>query len=258
MILVLWVYLTRIQCFDGRQDNKRERGVLMMTNYERETKEVSRFQLEQSVPYFIEKNNRHPFWKRLMDITGSLVLIICCLPLFLLLAILIIVVSGRPIFFLQTRTGMNNTKFSILKFRTMEKSVHHEKRHMYQWTEGVPETFRFKTENDSSVTPVGKFLRKYSLDELPQLVNVLIGNMSLVGPRPEIPSITNMYNHQQFKRLLVKPGITGYAQINGRAEIDHGKKIEYDLFYVKNRSFLLDVKIIVGTIIAIIRAKGAY
>ena len=140
----------------------------------------------------------------------------------------------------------------------MTVAMHNEKRHMYHWEEGVPDHFQFKTENDVSVTKIGKFLRKYSLDELPQLLNVLAGQMSLVGPRPEIPEITDLYNHKQAHRLLVKPGITGYAQINGRSEINHGEKIEYDLYYVKNQSLGLDLIIIVLTIVAVIKAKGAY
>ena len=146
----------------------------------------------------------------------------------------------------------------MLKFRTMTVTTQNDKRHLYNWKEGVPESFQFKNERDSSVTPIGKILRKYSLDELPQLFNVLAGHMSLVGPRPEMPSITDLYNSKQLQRLLVKPGITGYAQINGRSEISHGKKIEYDLYYVNNCSLLFDMKIIAATVICVIRAKGAY
>ena len=146
----------------------------------------------------------------------------------------------------------------MLKFRTMTVSAQNDERHSYNWKEGVPESFQFKNEYDSSVTRIGKVLRKYSLDELPQLFNVIAGHMSLVGPRPEMPSITDLYNDKQIQRLLVKPGITGYAQINGRSEINHGKKIEYDLYYINNCSLLFDMKIIAATIIYVIRAKGAY
>ena len=153
---------------------------------------------------------------------------------------------------------MHSKKFRILKFRTMKVALHNKKKHTYDWEEGVPDHFQFKTESDENVTTIGKFLRKYSLDELPQLLNVLVGHMSLVGPRPEIPAITDLYSHKQVQRLLVKPGITGYAQVNGRSDINHGKKIEYDLYYVQNRSLRLDIKIIVATIVAVIKAKGAY
>jgi lipopolysaccharide/colanic/teichoic acid biosynthesis glycosyltransferase len=201
---------------------------------------------------------RYYIWKRLFDIVISFSALVCCLPLFILLSILIIIFSGGPVFFIQTRTGANNKRFRMLKFRTMTVSRHNEKRHTYNWKEGVPDSFQFKTEYDLAVTPIGRTLRKYSLDELPQLLNVLAGHMSLVGPRPEIASITDLYNNQQIQRLLVRPGITGYAQINGRSEINHGQKIEYDLFYVRNYGFLLDLKIIAKTIIYVISAKGAY
>ncbi|KAA0944383.1 sugar transferase [Sporosarcina sp. ANT_H38] len=204
------------------------------------------------------KSSGYRLWKRLLDIVVSLSVLLCCLPLLIALAALIIIFSGRPALFIQTRTGTNNKRFRMFKFRTMTVSRHNEKRHTYNWDEGVPDSFQFKTESDTAVTPIGKFLRKYSLDELPQLLNVLVGHMSLVGPRPEMTSITNLYNSHQVQRLLVKPGITGYAQINGRSEINHGKKVEYDLYYVKNCSLLFDMKIIAATIIYVIRAKGAY
>lgn len=201
---------------------------------------------------------KYSTWKRVVDIVVSLVLLVCCLPLFILISIIIVFTSGRPVYFIQDRTGINNSRFSILKFRTMTVSTNNDERHAYDWEEGVPDSFQFKYENDAAVTRIGKILRKYSLDELPQLVNVLIGNMSLVGPRPEIPQITNLYSEQQAKRLRVKPGITGYAQVNGRSEINHGKKIEYDHYYVDNCSFLLDVKIICATIIYVLKGKGAF
>lgn len=229
-----------------------------MAQHKVKAEEGGSFSSEQSVIRSSVKNYHYLFWKRLTDIIVSLVLIICCVPLFLVLIILILTSTGRPVFFVQTRIGMSNRKFTILKFRTMKESVRLEKRHMYYWKDGVPENFRFKTGNDSSVTGMGRFLRKTSLDELPQLFNVLIGNMSLVGPRPELPEIASQYNRHQLQRLLVKPGITGYAQINGRSEIDHGKKIEYDLFYVENQSLRLDLKIIIETIFVTIKTKGAY
>ncbi|WP_342505966.1 sugar transferase [Sporosarcina sp. FSL K6-2383] len=214
--------------------------------------------MEQRLTFRTGITRRHPLWKRAFDIVGSLFILVCCLPLFFAIAIIMIVFSERPIFFSQTRTGMHNKKFRILKFRTMKVSMHNKNSHTYAWEEGVPDYFQFKTESNENVTTIGKFLRKYSLDELPQLLNVLVGHMSLVGPRPEIPAITDLYSHKQVQRLLVKPGITGFAQVNGRSDINHGKKIEYDLYYIQHRSLRLDLKIIVATIIAVIKAKGAY
>lgn len=196
--------------------------------------------------------------KRIFDMTLSMILFICCLPLFMTLPILILIFSGRPIFFRQIRTGVNGKPFLIWKFRTMHQTTNEKERHCVEWQNGVPDEFVFKEEHDSAVTPIGRILRKYSLDELPQLLNVMTGEMSLVGPRPEIPVITDQYNSYQKKRLLVKPGITGYAQVNGRSEINHGKKIEFDLYYVENSTFLLDLKIILMTILYVFTGKGAY
>lgn len=122
----------------------------------------------------------------------------------------------------------------------------------------MPDDFQFKGGTDSAVTPIGKILRKYSLDELPQLFNVLHGTMSLVGPRPEIPQITEFYDESQAKRLLVKPGLTGYAQVNGRSEINHGQKIKLDRYYVENCSLWLDIRIIFATILYVLKGKGAF
>lgn len=196
--------------------------------------------------------------KRAFDFIVSFILLVCCLPLFLLISIGIAISSGCPVFYVQTRTGMHHQPFTIYKFRTMKQDARGGKHTSYEWKEGVPDHFTFKSGFDSSVTPIGKVLRKYSLDELPQLFNVLIGNMSIVGPRPEIPEITDHYSRRQSKRLAAKPGITGYAQINGRSEINHGQKIEYDLFYIENRTFLLDMKVILSTAMLVWNGKGAY
>ena len=114
--------------------------------------------------------------------------------------------------------------------------------HNYQWSDGVPNDFLFETPPQQKVTRIGKIYRKRSIDELPQLLNVLRGDMSLIGPRPEIPEITQLYSRYQAMRLKVRPGMTGYAQINGRSVINHGMKIEYDHYYIENQSIGLDVR----------------
>lgn len=196
--------------------------------------------------------------KRIFDIIASALLIIWCIPIFLILSLLIIISSGRPVFYTQTRIGRNKKEFTIIKFRTMRQTTGNSTIHNYAWKDGVPDEFVFKSGFDAKVTPIGKVLRKYSLDEVPQLFNVLLGSMSMVGPRPEIPEITAYYNTKQAKRLLVKPGMTGYAQINGRSEINHGQKIEYDLYYIQNLSFLLDLKILLATVKYVVKGKGAF
>lgn len=196
--------------------------------------------------------------KRIADVVGSSSLLLICIPLILLFSIILFIFSGRPIFFTQTRAGLHNTPFTILKFRTMESTTLESKSHQYDWQGKVPKDFFFEKPKHLNVTKVGEIYRKYSIDEIPQLLNVLIGDMSFVGPRPEIIEITNHYSEEQKKRLQVRPGITGYAQVNGRSTITHGEKIAYDLYYVKNYSFLLDLKIIIQTIKLVITGKGAF
>lgn len=196
--------------------------------------------------------------KRFFDIVISFVLLLFLTPILLLFSLAILIFSGRPIFFKQTRTGKRNKPFTIWKFRTMEANDTKKKHHNYDWGEGVPDDFVFKTPCSQRITKIGKVYRKLSIDELPQLINVLRGDMSLVGPRPEIPEITSLYNRSQSIRLKMRPGITGYAQVNGRSGITHGQKIKYDLYYINHYSLLLDVKVVLKTIGQVIWGKGAW
>jgi len=200
----------------------------------------------------------HRLGKRAADIIASTLLLILCIPLLLFFAIILFLLSGRPILFTQIRTGLHNKPFLIWKFRTMNTTKQEMKSHQYDWKNEVPTDFSFTKPIHLHVTRIGKIYRKFSIDEIPQLWNVLKGDMSFVGPRPEIIEITNHYSEEQKKRLRVRPGITGYAQVNGRSEISHGKKMELDQYYVDNYSFALDVKIIASTILIVIRGKGAH
>jgi len=204
-------------------------------------------------------NSNTTYWKvkRMLDMIIGVGLLILFFPIMLVVGTLILIFNKRPILFLQQRTGQFNQKFTIIKFRTMER-CDDSKVHQYKWDGQVPEDFVFKTPDSLQVTKLGAILRKYSLDELPQIINVIKGDMSLVGPRPEIRNITKFYNETQKQRLLVKPGITGYAQIQGRSDINYGMKIKYDLYYVNHISFLFDFKIICKTILQVLRGKGAY
>ncbi len=169
------------------------------------------------------------FIKRVIDFSLSLILLIIISPIFLLLIIFLTIANhGKP-FFIQRRPGKNEKIFSIVKFKTMnDKKDEHGNL--------LPDNERFTT--------VGNFIRKTSLDEIPQLINVLKGEMSLIGPRPLIIEYLPIYNSTQKKRHDVRPGITGWAQVNGRNSITWKKKFEYDVWYVENYNFLLDLKII--------------
>ncbi|MBC1896057.1 sugar transferase [Listeria booriae] len=199
--------------------------------------------------------------KRLLDIMLSIIGIIIALPIMLVVMLCIKWEDKGPALFIQTRTGKDNRPFSIYKFRSMkvrnEEALKEE--HVYEWEDGVPDTFVFKDvgETNPNVTKVGAFIRRTSLDELPQLFNVFIGNMSFIGPRPEIPAITSRYSAQQKKRLDVKPGITGWAQVNGRSSVTNGEKMKMDYYYIENYSLRLDIIILIRTVKVVLTSRGA-
>ncbi len=210
----------------------------------------------------MQKKPFYRIFKRLFDILFSLVALLLVSPVFLGVALAIYLEDRGPVFFKQKRAGLHDVPFEIYKFRSMKQrkdSVQKSKESPYTWTDGVPDDFVFKTTDqfNPNVTKVGRFIRKTSLDELPQFINVLLGNMSVIGPRPEIVEITECYDAHQKQRLLVKPGITGWAQVNGRSDSNHGEKIKNDLYYVENNSMLLDIKIVFMTVYQIIFGKGA-
>lgn len=177
--------------------------------------------------------------KRLFDIILSSILLISLLPILIIISILIFLLNGYPIIFSQSRPGLNNGLFKIYKFRTM---INIKNNSIYTETKRI--------------TTFGKFLRNYSIDELPELFNVLKGDMSFVGPRPLLPEYLNLYNKNQIRRHNVKPGITGWAQINGRNSLSWSEKFEYDIWYVNNQNFLLDIKIIFITIIKLFKKEN--
>ena len=180
-------------------------------------------------------------FKPLCDFFISLLLLIILSPIILLTAILLFLANNGKVFFFQQRPGLNSKPFKIVKFKTMRDAFDNN---------GVPLPDEFR------LTSVGRFVRSVSLDELLQLVNVLKGDMSLVGPRPLLMQYLPRYSPEQSKRHNVKPGITGWAQINGRNAISWEQKFKYDSEYVKNQSFLLDIKILFMTFINVINRKG--
>ncbi len=183
----------------------------------------------------------NPFFKRVLDFIFSLIGFLTLLPMIVVLIfILLFVNKGKPFFF-QQRPGKNEKPFNIIKFKTMVD---------------VDSQKDDEVHNLSRVTKVGAFIRKYSLDEVLQLVNVLKGDMSLVGPRPLLMEYLPLYNEIQSKRHHIRPGITGWAQVKGRNSIVWKKKFEYDVWYVENLSFILDVKILILTIKKVFIKEG--
>jgi len=183
--------------------------------------------------------------KRLLDLVLSLPAVVILLPVFAVIFAAIRLTSRGPAIFRQERAGKNGRPFAFYKFRTMKVDVD-------------PFGPSPKSGDDPRLTRLGKFLREYSLDELPQVFNVLKGDMSVIGPRPLYISQITEWNDQQKKRLLVKPGLTGLAQISGRAELTREEKLQLDVKYVETASLWLDIKIIFATIAQVFRAKNIY
>ena len=196
------------------------------------------------------------FLKRVIDVVGSGLGIILLSPLLLFIAVLIRLTSPGPVLYIQKRSGLNGRKFVLYKFRSMYKGAHERLAELAHKNEVSGPIFKIK--NDPRITPVGKFLRKFSLDELPQLFNVFAGQMSLVGPRPPLPKEVNQYETWQRRRLSMRPGITCLWQISGRNKIKFDEWMKLDLEYIDNWSLGLDFKILLKTIPAVLFAKGAY
>jgi len=192
--------------------------------------------------------------KRLLDVCGALGLLMLFAPLmFGIWLVLMVTTRGRPIF-KQTRVGEGGRLFTLYKFRTMVENAEALQDRVRNELDGPV----FKNRSDPRVTRFGRWLRKFSLDELPQLFNVLRGEMSLVGPRPPVPKEVLQYEPWQLDRLSVKPGLTGLWQVSGRADLPFERWVELDLEYVRRQSFWLDLKILLKTPIAVLSGKGAY
>ena len=195
--------------------------------------------------------------KRVFDAGVTFLLLLLLSPLFLLIALLIKLEDGGPVFFVQTRVGKWGRHFKMFKFRSMYVNAEQRLQELLaqnQHREGVT----FKMKNDPRITRVGKWLRRLSFDELPQLINVLKGDMSLVGPRPPVPREVAMYSAAERRRLMATPGITCLWQIGGRAEIDFSGQVQLDVRYIESQTFWGDVRILWKTIPAVLSGRGAY
>jgi lipopolysaccharide/colanic/teichoic acid biosynthesis glycosyltransferase len=201
--------------------------------------------------------------KRVVDLLGSAVLLLVLAPLLGTLALLIRITSSGPALFRQVRLGRGEHFFVMYKFRTMYDGADDKSHREYVTrllSDDVPPLTKdgvYKLTDDPRITPVGAFLRRTSLDELPQLINVLTGKMSLVGPRPALPWEADLYQPQHRKRFEVKPGVTGLWQVNGRSKLTMKEALDLDAQYVERRSLLLDLAILAKTVPAVLRRDGA-
>lgn len=203
-----------------------------------------------------EKIRLYSVTKKSMDLILSFIGLILLIPVFLILAILVKLDSKGPVFYAHTRKGKNRSDIKIYKFRTMysnsdeifESFSDEQKEEYYK---------NFKLDNDPRVTKVGDFLRRTSLDEIPQLINVLKGDLSLVGPRPIVEKEICKYGQYADKLFSVIPGITGYWQSHGRSDTSYDERVKMDMYYIDNRSILLDIKIMFKTVISVIKKEGA-
>lgn len=181
------------------------------------------------------------FFKRFFDFIIALIVLTILLPLLIICSIWIKFDSPGPVFFFQERAGRFGAPFKIFKLRTMTNKLHNNKTEVFS--------------NNAEVTAIGKYLRKYKIDELPQLINVLLGDLSLIGPRPLLPETVLELDDEENKRMKVRPGLSGLAQVNGNIYISREERFRYDVTYVENLSFLLDVKILLKTVLVIFKGE---
>lgn len=198
----------------------------------------------------------YDFVKRVFDIVWSLIGLIVLSPVFIILSILVKTTSEGPVFFAHKRVGKGGKTIKIYKFRSM---VTNAEELIKQFTPEQKAEYEknFKLENDPRITKVGNFMRKTSLDELPQLINILKGDISVVGPRPVMDVETQIYGNYRNMLLSVKPGLTGFWAANGRSHTTYTRRRAMEIYYVKNRSILLDLKIIFKTFISVFKREGA-
>jgi undecaprenyl phosphate N,N'-diacetylbacillosamine 1-phosphate transferase len=187
--------------------------------------------------------------KRIFDLSAGILALILASPVLVLCAIAVWLDSRSPVFFIHARLGLNGKHFKMLKFRSMYRNAADIRN---------PDGSTYNDPRDERVTRAGRWLRKSSLDELPQLINVVRGEMSLIGPRPDVPDAVNHYRVEDHQRLTVKPGITGWAQIHGRNSLAWERRRDLDLEYVKNHTLWMDMRIILYTIPLVLLGHGIY
>jgi lipopolysaccharide/colanic/teichoic acid biosynthesis glycosyltransferase len=206
---------------------------------------------------YVDPRRSYLFAKRCGDIVGSLLAIVIMSPLMLLLAAVIKLTDQGPVFYVHNRVGLRGREFACIKFRSMVVNADSLKDTLQDWN-SHDDSRTFKIPDDPRVTWIGRLMRRSSLDEVPQLFNVLLGHMSLVGPRPPVPSEVAQYTRNDMKRLVVKPGLTCLWQVSGRSRLPFPEQLRLDLEYIENQSLWLDCKLLFRTVPAVLSADGAY
>jgi exopolysaccharide biosynthesis polyprenyl glycosylphosphotransferase len=240
-----------------------EQGIMVRVSTEMFPLRIARSRIDEldGVPIVTIESGPQDGWpliaKRLIDIVGSAVLLLLLAPLCAIIAVLIKLDSPGAVFFWQERIGLNKRHFWLVKFRTMGREADKQQSLLEGLNEAQGPVFKIK--NDPRITRIGKFLRHFSIDEVPQLFNVLKGDMSLVGPRPlPVRDVKRIDTHSHKRRFSVKPGVTCLWQVNGRSNVDFTHWVQMDLEYIDQWSLGLDLKILVKTIPAVLRGSGAY
>ena len=216
---------------------------------------VERWSVDETSKF--ECKRGYEFTKRCLDIIGSLAAILLFSPVMLLAAAIIKLTDWGPILYVHTRVGLGGRRFSCFKFRSMVVDAEQRKATLVD-RNFHDDSRTFKIPDDPRVTWIGRFIRRSSIDELPQLFNVLLGHMSLVGPRPPVPHEVAQYTRDDMRRLDVKPGLTGLWQISGRSRLPFPEQLRLDLQYVEQRGLWLDLKVLLLTVPAVLSADGAY
>ncbi|HXH09745.1 MAG TPA: sugar transferase [Alphaproteobacteria bacterium] len=240
-----------------------EQGIIVRLRTEMFTLKIARWHVDEvdGMPMVTIRSGPTDGWplmaKRLFDVCGSAICLLGLAPLFAILALLIKLDSPGPVFFRQERVGFHKRRFRVFKFRTMLEGAERQQPMLEGLNEADGPVFKIK--HDPRITRTGKFLRRFSLDELPQLINVLKGEMSLVGPRPlPVRDVERIDVRWHKRRFSVKPGVTCLWQVNGRSDVDFARWVTMDLEYIDNWTLGLDLKILIRTIPAVFKGSGAY
>ena len=221
--------------------------------------DLKRFQRRQRIKLLVWEISLGSLFvvKRVVDVVASGLGMLVLSPVFLGLMLAIYLEDGWPVFYSQSRVGLHGRVFQFYKFRSMVRNADKLKEKLQEQNESADGVI-FKMKADPRVTKIGRFIRRYSLDELPQLFNVFMGDMSLVGPRPPIPSELAAYTLEDRKRLHVKPGITCIWQVSGRSDIPFKEQVQLDVKYIRSQGIWNDLKLLLQTIPAVLLGKGAY